>query len=68
MSIQIDPTIFITLGAGIEFGLSHSSMFIRSARGDKGTTRLLDLGPPTRENFRRLISNMERLECHMKDE
>ena len=64
-----ETTVFITLGSGNEFGISDYNMFIRSTRPDPlGKIKVIDLGPSTRENFRSLIKNMERLECHLKEE
>ncbi len=61
-----EAKIFITLGAGNEFGISDSSMFIRSTRRDsKGNIRILDLGPATKENLERLIMHMHELKMHM---
>lgn len=64
-------SIFITLGSDVEFGLTDASLFIskrlKDARGN-ANLKVIDLGPPTRENFKRLIANMTRLEIHMVDE
>lgn len=59
-----DATVFITLGSGNEFGISDSSMFIRTSE-EYGVK--VDLGPPTRENFDRLLTNLERLRCHLEE-
>lgn len=62
-------TICITLGADLEFGISNANLFIRSTIADPlGKIKSVDLGPPTMENFKRLIENMKRLECHMKED
>lgn len=61
--------ICITLGSGNEFGISDSSMFIMTrAISLRESDIIIDLGPATRENFRQLIKNLNRLEIHMKDE
>lgn len=63
-----DTTVFITLGAGNEFGISDSSMFMRSTIADPlGNIRVIDLGAPTLNEFDALIKLMQRLRCHMKD-
>lgn len=60
--------VFITLGSGNEFGISDSNMFIRSSIVSFDNDGIpLDLGPATKENFNRLISNMKRLECHLEE-
>jgi hypothetical protein len=61
--------IFITLGSGNEFGISGHRLFIRSTNHEHyELPTILDLGPPTKENFRSLTKTMERLECHMEEE
>jgi hypothetical protein len=63
-----EATIFVTLGAGAEFGMSDHSLFLRLRKNNDWEDQpTIDLGPPTRENFERLISNMKRLECHLED-
>lgn len=62
-------TIIITLGDGVEFGLSDSGMFITArALSHLDSDITIDLAPATRKNFRKLIETMSRLEIHMKDE
>lgn len=62
-------TVCIILGDDSEFGISNSSLFIRSRiENPLGKIKVVDLGPPTMENFKRLIENMKRLECHIKED
>lgn len=61
-------TVFITLGNDNDFAISDQGMSIRANSGfyyESDTT--IDLGPATKENFYRLISNMKRLECHLEE-
>lgn len=68
-AVKNEAKIFITLGDDNEFGLSDSSMFIRRITPDYFDDNVvIDLGVPTKENFRKLIDNMNKLEIHLTAE
>ncbi len=73
-----EGSVFITLGSGNEFGIADYRLFIRSTRKDSQDNitayeanadtnafdRVIDLGPSTKENLKRLVKYMSQLECH----
>ncbi len=62
-----DSKIFITLGHGNEFGISGSNLFLRTTPRNAydGSDITIDLGPATKENFRRMVNFMNQMEMHM---
>ncbi len=64
---KITSSIFITLGAGNEFGISDDNLFIRvTNQAYYETQTIIDLGPATKENLDRLIINISQLRIHME--
>lgn len=63
-----EVTVLITLGSGNEFGISDRGLFLTNNASEHYEEDMtIDLGPSTKANFNRLISNMKRLECHLEE-